>query len=272
MTAPPKDGISVVVASRTPAPAELIGAWEEYLRASGRPWQVLSVADARGTGAAVRATLPHITQPLVLLTSDDYPYTPSDLAKLLERIDTPGEMPDPTTGEWKPRAPDLVAGHRTGVPEPLPLRAWGSVVRTFARLVLSYPMEAPQGWYGWGEAWRNWVARSVYGVPVYDPHAAFKLVRRELLERFPIQCDGDLFHVELVAKATFLTCMMDDLPLTPKPDKVQPAVWDSADKKVLWGKPKFKHPPVEPDAPLTPNPAPADGEGDQISQPTSAIP
>jgi hypothetical protein len=34
---------------------------------------------------------------------------------------------------------------------------------------------------------------------------------------------------------------MDEVPLTPKPDRVPKSVWAKADKKVLWGKPKFAH-------------------------------
>lgn len=202
---------------------------------------VLRLDTPKGYGACVRTALPEVKHPLVLLTSDTYPYTLSDLGKFLDRIDTPGEMPDPATGEFVPHKPDLVAGVRTGVPVPGPFRFTGAAFRTFCKLVLDLPLEKREGWYGWAEHRRAYSAWLTYGVPLHDPHCGFKLMRKALLERFPIQCDGDLFHIELVAKATFLTCMMDELPLTPKPDRVTSAVWTKADKKVLWGKPKFAH-------------------------------
>jgi len=279
MTAPTRDGVSVVLALRTSAdPTPLLNAWTGYLPKCGRAWELIVVADGvnvpdrdgvavlrheqpKGYGACVRTALPVVQHPLVLLTSDGYPYTPADLAKFLEHIDKQGEMPDPASGEWKMQAPDLVAGARTGVPEPGLLKVWGMIFRAFCRIVLDLPLEAKPGWYGFGEhakAYRAWLT---YGVPVHDPHCGFKLVRKTLLERFPLQCDGDLFHVELLAKATFLTCMMDEVPLTAKPDAVPAAVWTKADKKVLWGKPKFAHKKEEkaesPPEAAGPEPAPA---------------
>ncbi len=260
MSAPTRDGVSVVLPLRTPTdPTPLLSAWTSYLPTCGRAWELIAVADGvsghdrdgvkvlrheqpRGYGACVRTALPSVHYPLVLLTADDYPYTPADLGQLLDRIDTPGEMPDPATGEWKPRTPDLVAGARTGVPEPALLKASGAVFRGFCKLVFDLPLEPGPGWYGAGETARAWRAWLTYGVPLHDPHCGFKLVRKALLERFPIQCDGDMVHVELMAKATFLTCMMDELPLSPKPDRVPKSVWTKADKKVLWGKPKFAFP------------------------------
>lgn len=264
MSAPTRDGVSVVLPLRSAAdPAPLLSAWTSYLPKCGRAWELVAVADgvgvpdrdgvtvlrhdlAKGYGACVRMVLPELKHPLVLLTADDYPYTPADLGKFLERIDTPGEMPDPATGEWKMRTPDLVAGARTGVPEPGLLKVVGATFRGFCKIVLDLPLEPAPGWYGAGETAKAWRAWLTYGVPLHDPHCGFKLVRKALLERFPIQCDGDLFHVELIAKSTFLTCMMDELPLSPKPDRVPRTAWAKADKKVLWGKPRFAHRKEEP--------------------------
>lgn len=229
----------------------------------GRAYELMIVADGvsvpdgagttvlqhdmpRGYGACVRTALPAIQHPLVLLTADDYPYTPADLAKLLKVIETPGEMPDPKTGEWGLRTPDLVVGARTGVPEPGLLRFGGAVFRTFCKLALDLTQERWPGWYGVGETAKTWRSWLTFGVPLHDPHCGYKLVRKELLDRFPLQCDGDLFHIELIAKATFLTCMLDEVPLSPKPDRVPKTVWAKADKKVLWGKPQFAHLPEPP--------------------------
>lgn len=286
MTAPTRDGVSVVLPVRTAAdPGPLLKAWTEYLPKCGRAWELIAVADGvtvddrpgltvlrhespRGYGACVRTALPAVTHPLVLLAADDYPYTPADLGKLLERIDTPGEMPDPATGEFGMRTPDLVAGSRTGVPEPAVLRVWGAIFRGFCRVALGLPLERHEGWYGFAEHFKAWRAWVVFGVPLHDPHGGFKLVRKALLERFHIQCDGDLFHVELVAKATFLTCMMDEVSLTPKPDRVPKAVWARPDKRVLWGSPKFalrkEEPPPAPDLPCEPGP-----QGPRVAEPVT---
>ena len=57
-------------------------------------------------------------------------------------------------------------------------------------------------------------------MPLADVNSCFKLFRTSFLKRFPIQSDGDFVHTELVAKATFLTSIMDEVALTPKPDAV----------------------------------------------------
>ena len=80
------------------------------------------------------------------------------------------------------------------------------------------PINDPPPWHG-GAAFRHRLrARWIYGVPLADVNSCFKLFRTAFLKRFPIQSDGDFVHTELVAKATFLTSIMDEVPLTPKPD------------------------------------------------------
>ena len=251
MTPPDREPVSVVLPAPTP---EQVAAWEKYLKACGREWELLTPPLTNGYGAAVRSAPDTARHPLVLLTAADYPYTPSDLTKLLERIDTPSEIPDPATGEWKMRLPDLVVGCRTGVPVPPLPKLFGRLYRGFCKLALGLPIEPLPGWYGFGEHLRAWKAWVVYGVPLHDPHCGFKLFRRSFLDRFPIQCDGDLVHIELVAKSTFLTALMDELPLSPKPDAIPKAVWDRKDRKELWGRPRFWKP-------MASLPSPLAGEG-----------
>jgi hypothetical protein len=234
-----REPVSVVLplpADDYPARAE----WQKYLHKSGGPdWELICPPLTTGYGVAIRTGLESARHPLVLLTSADYPYTPADLDKLLERIGTANELPDPITGEWRMKLPDLVVGCRTGRPVPQPLKFLGAVYRAFCRVVLGMPLDPLPGWYGFGEHLRAWWAWVVYGVPTTDPHCGLKLFRRSFLGRFPIQCDGDLVHIELVAKATFLTCLMDELPLTPKPDPIPKPTWTRKDRGTLFGRPKF---------------------------------
>ena len=74
-----------------------------------------------------------------------------------------------------------------------------------------------------------------------------------MFDRFPIQCDGDFVHVELIAKATFTICLMDELPLTPKADPIPKAHWTEFWK--LFNNPKFT-PPAAPTPAAAPEPAP----------------
>ena len=241
-----REAVSVILPVPDPS-HPIVVEWQTYLKASGREWELLTPPpSAAGYGATLRAALETARHPLVLITASDYPYTPADLGRLLEKIDTPSEIPDPVSGEWRMRTPDLVLGCRTGVPVPPVPRLIGATYRGFCRVVLGMPLAPLPGWYGFREHLRAWWAKVVYGVPAHDPHCGFKLFRRTFLDRFPIQCDGDLVHIELVAKATFLTCLMDEVPLTPKPDRIPYARWSRPDRRTLFHRPKFRNPPEPP--------------------------
>ena len=179
---------------------------------------VLTHATRLGTGACLRAALAVATHPLILHTAADYPYTPGDLAVFLERIEAADERMEGVKAS-------LVAGCRTGRPVPTLWLAVGFAYRNFLRFALGIPTEPLRGWLGFREHLRSWTAWVVYGVPFVDPNCAFKLYRRSALDRFPIQCDGDKVHVELAAKLTFLTSLIDEVPLTPKPDAVPQVSW-----------------------------------------------
>ena len=195
---------------------------------------VLTHATRLGTGACLRAALAVTTAPLVLHTAADYPYTPGDVAVFLERIDAADERMDGVTAS-------LVAGCRTGRPVPAFWKAVGVVYRNFLGYALGIPSEPLRGWLGFNEHLRAWTAWVVYGVPLADPNCGFKLYRRAALERFPIQCDGDKVHVELAAKLTFLTSLIDEVPLTPKPDAVPAVSW--RERASLFRHPVFYPPP-----------------------------
>ena len=82
----------------------------------------------------------------------------------------------------------------------------------------------------------------VYGVPLTDPNCAFKLYRKAIFDKFPIQSNGDFVHVEIVAKCTFLTSIIDEVVLTPKPDPIPATDW--SDSGEIFRNPKFFTPPI----------------------------
>jgi hypothetical protein len=49
------------------------------------------------------------------------------------------------------------------------------------------------------------------GVRLQGVDSPFRLFRREIFSRIPIQSDGPFAHVEVVAKANFLGCVMDEV-------------------------------------------------------------
>jgi len=250
----------------------VVAKWCNVLANLGRAWELIVVDDGStdgtvakleaihrtgvkvlkhdapmGYGAALRTALAESSSPLVLATGADYPYTPADLNQLLARIDTESEIPDAATGEFSMRKPDAVCGCRTGMPVPTFPRTLGMLYRAFCKLALGLPLQRLPGWYGFREhafAWWVWI---VYGVPLEDPNAKFKLFRTAFLKRFPIQSDGDFVQIELLAKATFLTCVLDEVPLSPQRVAIPRSRWSKADRKRVFTHPQFMQPKlVEP--------------------------
>jgi len=170
--------------------------------------RLLTHDSRRGYGACLRTALAEARHPLFFYTSLDESYAAGDLKSLLERIEVNDEILD--------QAPVVVSGCRVGQPKPRLVRLLGSVWRAFCRIVLGLPVPASPAWLGFREAAYSYIVWVVFSVPMIDPTSAFKLWRTDFLRRFPIQSDSDFVHVELVAKATFLTQILDEIPLTPR--------------------------------------------------------
>jgi len=277
--AKPADAVTVVIPvhNATEALGKILPGWRVVLEKTGRGFEILVVDDGstdapavervatrephtrvlrhdarRGFGKCLRTALAETRHPLFFYTALDYPYTPSDIRTLLERI----EVRD----EFLNRQPDLISGCRTGLAAPA-LLTWGTQVwRLFWRAFGGLPIPDPTPWHGWPAFWYRVRAKWVYGVPLTDVNSCFKLFRTAFLRRFPIQSDGDFVHTELVAKATFLTSIMDEVPLTAKPDPVPPVGDTSADRKRVFRDPEFAFPP-EPPQPGEPGPPVADAPG-----------
>jgi glycosyltransferase involved in cell wall biosynthesis len=271
----PVDAVTVVIPVHNAADRiDRISGWRVSMEKSARPFQIIVVDDGstdggpakltgaahlrilrhesrRGFGACIRTALAETTTPLLFYTALDYPYTPSDIRPMLDRIN----LRDEVLG----KQPDLISGCRTGLPKPGLVTWSGRAWRLFWRIVAGLPIAEPPPWHGW-PAYRNRVrTKWIYGVPLADVNSCFKLFRTSFLQRFPIQSDGDFVHTELVAKATFLTSIMDEVPLTPKPDPI-PSLGDTgADRRRVFTDPLFAFPQehAKPELPSSPDPAPA---------------
>ena len=82
------------------------------------------------------------------------------------------------------------------------------------RLVLGHADPPLPGWLGWKRHLGRLIVRLLFGVRTQDATCPFRLVRRSVFARMPLQSDGVFAHVEMLAKANFLGCLLgEEVPL-----------------------------------------------------------
>jgi glycosyltransferase involved in cell wall biosynthesis len=189
--------------------------------------RVIRHEQPRGDGAALRDGLQTATKPLFFYTTADRQYDVADFNKLLPEIDKV----------------HLVSGFRQWQQVPRPLRWLGFVYRVFLRVLFSLTLERRSAWLGWNEWAYRLLARVVFALRLQDVNCLFRLFRREIFARIPIQSDGEFAHVEVLAKANFLgSYMNDEIPVAHRPRQQLPAgpSWGKDFRRV------FSHPDFGP--------------------------
>jgi glycosyltransferase involved in cell wall biosynthesis len=239
---------------------QVTGRWVGFLNGLGQEYEILIVDDDstdrtaaaaepltqrnprvrllqhptfQGEGAALRTGLAAAQHPLIAHAPCDLQYQPEDVKKLLAEIDRS----------------HLVAGYRVYRQAPGWFRWLGRAYRGLARLVFALSPEPLPGWLGWGEHARHCLARVAFGIRLRDVGCTFRLFRRSVFTRIPIQSDGPFVHVEVLAKANFLGAVMTETPISyrPRPEGVLPE-WAWADVRKVFKCPDFG-PPLLPEGP-----------------------
>ncbi len=209
----------------------------------------------QGEGASLRTGLARARHPLLFYAPCEPRYRPGYLNRLLVE---PLAMPE--GGEPRPviDTVHLTTGYHAGVPTPLPWRIAWLLFRFVCRVLFNAAPQTPPGWLGWDRICSWFVCRIVFGIRNRDVTCPVRLLRREILQRMPLQSDGCFVHAEILAKANFLTLLLsEDLPLgdreanaehrpegTPPPSRSEPArqMWRDG-WRVFWS-PEFG--PVQP--------------------------
>jgi hypothetical protein len=219
----------------------------------------------RGVGAALRLGIAEAKHPLLFYAPCDNRYRPKDLYLLLDQIDKT----------------HVVTGHRVGRKVPLLLRILGLAWRCLFRVLFGLPLEPLPGWLGWRDHARNLLVRIFLGVQLHDAQCEFRLFRRSVFRRIPIQSDGQFAHVEILAKANFLTAVMSDVPVSYNPLSSPPSWWKDAWRvfahpdfgpAVLPPEPTITQPCDGPPQPAVPQPAFLPADGGTIQQKTDQKP
>jgi len=252
--------VAVPVHNQSAQIDKALSAWANYLAKLERPFEILVVDDAssddtakrveqfatkhpqvillrqeqqHGVGAALRVALAQAKHPLFFYTSLDYPYQPADLQKLLERINDV----------------DVVNGLRSALPFPPNVALLRSIYNFAARVLIGVRRESAPGWLGTPLTFYTRLMRTLFGVHLLDPDSSFKLFRREIFARIPIQSNGPFVHTEILAKANFLTCWMDEIAIGAQsnstPDTLRPKFsWKEhwRDLRHVFFRPEFGEP------------------------------
>ncbi|HEX3152235.1 MAG TPA: hypothetical protein VHR66_29445, partial [Gemmataceae bacterium] len=189
--------------------------------------------ERKGFGACIRTALEAASQPLFFYTSTDAGWTPSDLPRMLKSL--------AVQDEYTKKFVEIVNGHRRGTMLPAGRKRLNWVYRVIIRIVFGYLPDPPRGWLGAAESRFWWKCRLMFGLRLGDINSKFKLFRRSVFNRMVLQSNGEFIHAEILAKANFLGCLMDEIILAdrqspPTQPDVRTEMWK------VFHDPKFRSP------------------------------
>ena len=225
--------------------ADSLQAWREYLETLRRPYEILLLQETRpevaatslesyrvfpyerehGFRTALNDAIRSAQHPLLAFSTCDKQYQPRDVETLLKLIDKV----------------DMVVGYRAGGPVPFWRVLLDTLIVPLSTIVLGIPLEPRKSWLG-AEGWcRRWTARWIFGIRVADPECLFRLARRAMFERLPIQSSGPFVQIEILAKANHLTCLLAEERVSWSPPElpIVDAVPFGPDARLVFRAPDF---------------------------------
>lgn len=163
--------------------------------------KLLRHEQAEGDGVALRTGFAAVKHPLLFYSTCDRQYLPVDFHLLFADLDKV----------------HIVSGFRRWQPVPRPLRVLGRTWQIALRVLFNVQSELLPGWLGlWQHVYAKFM-RIVFGLRLRDERCLFRLFRRAIFERIPIQSHGRFVHDEILAKANFLDALMTEVPIQYRP-------------------------------------------------------
>jgi glycosyltransferase involved in cell wall biosynthesis len=212
---------------------EVVRDWVAYLDSLGREYEVL-VVDAGGADRLLEAAEP--------------PAVPSSGVRALHPSMPTGVGAALRTGLAATRFPLFFYADGTRAYQPRDLALLLDVI-DHVDLVSGYRV-GPKRRYRetWKEWLFRWLVRVVFGVHLRDMDCSFKLFRKTIFTRIPVQSDGPFAHAEILAKANFLGCLITEVAVSYDPDRLARAA--PADLRQKWSQSwrVFRHPDFGPAA------------------------
>ena len=231
----------LVELKRLPGPAELIvvPATAEAVPEAIPGIIVADVPDKPGYGSALREGLARAAYDRIGIVSIEKGYLASDLPEMVRQLEA--DLPETA------QKLDVVNGFRCGVALSSAQKWWDRTKRLGLRIAFSIEGEAPPGYPGRLEARRHRTLRAVFALRVFDAHSRMKLIRRTLLDKFPIQSDGEFALPEILCKLNFLGALMAEVPVGKATGVIPHPSGDGSawgrELRTVFFSPSF-HPPV----------------------------
>ena len=209
-----------------PTSRNCVSAWAAHLDGMNRDYQLLLVDDGSTDGTAARAEALREKFPRLEVLRHDAPRgVGAALRTALAAAKAAAvflHLVRPALSPGRPAA--AAAAHRPGPSRQrlpggaaraagLAWRVW-LMSRVFCRVVFGAAPAPLPGWLGRKGHAARLLARVLFAVRNRDVLCPYRLMRRDIFGRIPLQSDGPFVHVEILAKANFLGCIMaEDVPL-----------------------------------------------------------